>query len=79
MICPYCHKEYDSLGIMRHRTMHYEDKQRSDSGKIIRTVHDGDCPRCGFPETVHTRDSKTGRILREECSNKNCKWHKKIK
>lgn len=76
--CPECRKEYQSLGIMRHRTMHAEDRQRAMAGEIVRTVHDGDCPRCGFPETVYVRDSLTMDILREECSKRSCHWNRKL-
>lgn len=75
--CNTCRKEYDSLGIMRHRTMHYEDAQRV-GGLVVRIVHDGDCPRCGFPETVITRSSETMQPVREECSSQTCHWNRKI-
>ncbi len=39
----------------------------------IRTVHDEDCLRCGFPETVDVRDPKTFDIIFRECS-KGCGW-----
>lgn len=78
MMCNGCHKDYQSLGIMRHRVVHADDNKRSSTGQTIRTVHDGDCPRCGFPETVYVRDSGTMQILREECSSRTCHWSKKI-
>ena len=40
--------------------------------KIIQTVHDADCPKCGFPETVQLRNEKTGEILGERCSKRDC-------
>mgnify|MGYP001569850299 CR=1 FL=1 len=42
-------------------------------GKTIMTYHDEDCPRCGFPETIDVRDSKTMEIKRRICS-KRCGW-----
>jgi hypothetical protein len=39
-------------------------------------VHDGNCPKCGFPETVYIRNSKTGDILVEYCSKRECEWKK---
>lgn len=78
MICSTCHKEFDSLGIMRHRTIHYEDKQRAPSKEVMRHVSDRDCPKCGFPELVLTRDAKTLDLLRAECSKKTCHWNRKV-
>ncbi len=40
--------------------------------KIIQTVQDKDCPKCGFPETVVLRDEKTGEIYGERCSKRDC-------
>jgi hypothetical protein len=45
--------------------------------KEIRTVHDADCPKCGFPETIIIRQEGTMMPLREECS-KGCGWKRKI-
>jgi hypothetical protein len=45
---------------------------------VLSHVHDGDCPQCGFPETIIIRDVKDDKILAEECS-KSCGWYKKIK
>ncbi|MCX6785950.1 MAG: hypothetical protein NTZ18_03825 [Candidatus Komeilibacteria bacterium] len=42
--------------------------------KIIQTVHDADCPKCKFPETIHIRDAKTMKILGEKCSKKGCDY-----
>jgi ribosomal protein L37E len=42
-------------------------------GKTIRTCHDEDCPKCGFPETIDIRNAKTFEIIRRVCS-KNCGW-----
>lgn len=74
-----CGKEYESLGIARHETIHFEDRQRSSTGKIMSHVHDGDCPRCGFPETVMVRDAATGELLREYCSKRTCWWSRRVK
>jgi len=43
--------------------------------KIIQHVHDGDCPECGFPETIFVRDAETHELLKEKCSKK-CGWEK---
>lgn len=75
--CATCRKDYSSLGIMRHRTMHSEDATRA-KGDVIYTVHDGDCPHCGFPETIIVRDDETMEPLRELCSKRSCHWQRKI-
>jgi len=41
---------------------------------IMQHVHDGDCPKCKFPETVYVRNVKTGKLLKEKCSSRNCNW-----
>ena len=44
----------------------------------IKTFHDADCPKCGFPETIIVRDQQTMEALWEECSKKTCNWGRKI-
>lgn len=39
----------------------------------IRTCHDEDCPRCGFPETIDVRNAKNMAIIFRECSVA-CGW-----
>ena len=46
--------------------------------KVVRTCHDEDCPKCGFPETIIIRDAKTMKPLMIECSKK-CGWSKPLK
>jgi len=46
--------------------------------RIVRTCHDEDCPKCGFPETIIVRNAKTFRPLWIECSKRDCSWGKKI-
>jgi len=44
---------------------------------VISVVHDGDCPKCKFPETLELRNSKTGKFLGEMCStfrSGKCAW-----
>lgn len=41
--------------------------------KVMTHVHDGDCPKCGFPETVMVRDAKTMDLIAEYCSEE-CGW-----
>lgn len=48
-------------------------KKKIKQGKTITTCHDEDCPKCGFPETLDVRDSKTMEIKRRICS-KRCGW-----
>jgi len=43
--------------------------------RVVRTYHDEDCPRCGFPETIDVRNAVTMEIVRRECS-KRCGWEK---
>lgn len=42
--------------------------------KVMQTVHDGDCPKCKFPETIEIRNIKTGELLGEKCSKRGCDW-----
>ena len=45
--------------------------------KFIRTCHDEDCPKCGFPETIIVRNAKTMKPLWIECSariSNGCSW-----
>lgn len=46
--------------------------------RIIRTCHDEDCPKCGFPETIIVREEATMNPLWIECSDRKCDWGKKI-
>jgi len=49
--------------------------------KFIRTCHDEDCPRCGFPETIIVRNAKTFKPIWIECSvrtTEGCPWQKVI-
>lgn len=52
---------------------------------VMRTVHDGDCPKCGYPETTIVRDMATMTPLWEECGSvgvrknkKHCDWGRKM-
>jgi predicted RNA-binding Zn-ribbon protein involved in translation (DUF1610 family) len=40
--------------------------------KIMQTVSDQDCPKCGFPEIVILRNEKTMEPLGERCSKRDC-------
>ena len=46
--------------------------------ELIRTYHDEDCPKCGFPETIDLRDQETMKLVGRECS-KGCGWKINIK
>ena len=46
--------------------------------KVVRTCHDADCPKCGFPETIIIREEDTMKPLWEECSDRSCDWGRKI-
>ena len=48
-------------------------KKEIKQGKPLLTVHDEDCPRCHFPETVDVRNPDTMEIMRRICSNR-CGW-----
>lgn len=76
--CTICGKSYSPIGINSHMMMHTRDMARSSNGKILRVVHDGDCPKCGFPETVYTLGGVNQDVLREECSKKDCYWSRKV-
>lgn len=50
-----------------------------NNNEIIRTYHDEDCPKCGFPETIIVRNAKTMKPIWIECSQKKygkCEWKK---
>ena len=55
------------------RAMAYVELLRK-LGYIIH-VHDGNCPKCKFPETIFVRDQE-GKLVYEMCSNY-CGWGKK--
>jgi hypothetical protein len=42
--------------------------------ETVRTVHDEDCPQCGFPETIIVREAKTMKPLYALCSSGKCDW-----
>jgi hypothetical protein len=46
--------------------------------KIIRTCHDEDCPKCGFPETIIVRLAETMKPIWIECSKRSCDWGRKL-
>lgn len=49
---------------------------------FIRTCHDENCPKCGFPETIIVRNAKTMKPLWIECSTRmtrGCSWQKELK
>ncbi len=50
-----------------------------NKSEITRHVRDQDCPLCGFPEMVVTRELQTSRVFSIECSSKKCPWIAKIK
>ena len=43
--------------------------------KVLIHVHDEDCPKCGFPETVIVRNIKTFKPIKAYCS-KECGWER---
>lgn len=45
----------------------------AEAAGLMRTVHDADCPKCKFPETVIIREKATMKAIAEECS-KGCGW-----
>lgn len=45
---------------------------------VIKTCHDADCPKCGFPETIIVRDAESMKPIKEVCSAK-CGWSRKIR
>ena len=52
-----------------------------EASKTIRTVHDEDCPKCGWPETIIIRELPTMKPLEIECAKKRkgeCDWSKKL-
>ncbi len=46
---------------------------------FLKTYHDENCPVCGFPETVITREKKTMKPTLAECSSNKCSWARKLK
>ena len=56
--------------------------EKAFTSKFIRTCHDEDCPKCGFPETIVIRNSKTFKPISIECTLRvrgKCDWHKRLK
>ena len=46
--------------------------------RVITHVHDEDCPKCGFPETIIVRRADNGQPIEAYCS-KECGWRKELK
>jgi hypothetical protein len=54
---------------------------KKNQPEIIRTCHDEDCPKCGWPETIIIRDQATMKPIEIECALKRkgrCDWSKKL-
>ena len=45
--------------------------------QVLTHVHDEDCPKCGFPETIIVREMKSHKPIAAYCS-KECGWSKKF-
>lgn len=82
-------KKNEDAGMkIRNQIIEIEDKlhqleapmTKSDpKNDTITHCHDGDCPKCGYPETLYIRNKETGDILEEKCSSKKCDWSKKFR
>lgn len=78
--CSICGKQYDIRGFKVHELRHNIDISKSTATgkiKVIRTVSDESCPKCGYPEIVIVRDAENGESLRRECSSKSCHYQQR--
>lgn len=82
---------YETIG-PRIYVLHRKNDQlvRTRAQEVMRLVHDTDCPKCKFPETISVRKMENvrvkkdgisfdpGDLIRRECSSGKCDWTSKI-